>query len=31
MNSKTIRFLEEHKAEESSHFVENAAWRKENE
>lgn len=31
MNCKTIRFLEEHKAEESSHFVENAVWRKENE
>ena len=31
MNSKAIRFLEEHKAETPSSFVENAIWRKENE
>jgi ribosome-binding protein aMBF1 (putative translation factor) len=30
MNSKAIRFLEEHKAETPSSFVENAIWRKEN-
>ncbi len=30
MTTKTLTFLESHKSETPSHFVENAKWRKEN-